>query len=75
MDLYSQQKETFALGELAAIAETALRTKALSPTADFSPAEAFAGLAKSIAEYRKTGALPQNVNIRFRIPAAARKPS
>lgn len=60
MDLYARQKEIMMIEELGEIAAAALKSKTLSPTADFSPAEAFAGLAKSIAEYSKTGTLPQN---------------
>jgi peptidoglycan/xylan/chitin deacetylase (PgdA/CDA1 family) len=58
--LYARQKGSVSAGELADIASDALRTKKLAPTDDFSPAEAFAALAKSIAAYGKNG-LPQSL--------------
>ena len=61
MPHYAQQKESVTAGELAAIAAGALRTKTLAPSADFSPAEALAGLARSVAEYGRSGTLPRNV--------------
>ena len=61
MPHYAQQKESVTAGELAAIAAGALRTKTLAPSADFSPAEALAGLARSVAEYGRSGTLRRNV--------------
>jgi peptidoglycan/xylan/chitin deacetylase (PgdA/CDA1 family) len=63
MPLYSRQKETLTGDELRDIAGRTLRTKTLAPTEDFSPAEAFAGLAKSVADYQKNGVIPQSVNV------------
>jgi len=58
MGHFSRQKETIAAAELGDMAAMALKTKTLSPSADFSPAEAFAGLAESIAVFHERGALP-----------------
>jgi peptidoglycan/xylan/chitin deacetylase (PgdA/CDA1 family) len=63
MPLYARQKESVTSDELGIIAANALRTKTLAPTADFSPAEAFAALTKSIAAYDKDGTLPQSVAV------------
>jgi peptidoglycan/xylan/chitin deacetylase (PgdA/CDA1 family) len=61
MPRFAGQKETLTGDKLEDIARKALKTKALTPTEDFSPAEALAGLARSVAEYGTSGALPQNV--------------
>jgi peptidoglycan/xylan/chitin deacetylase (PgdA/CDA1 family) len=61
MDVYSRQKETVTREELRDMANRVLREKTLSPTADFSPAEAFAGLAGAIAGSRKNGRLPPSL--------------
>jgi peptidoglycan/xylan/chitin deacetylase (PgdA/CDA1 family) len=58
MELYGRHQETITRGDLRGIAAAALETKALAPTADFSPAEAFAGLAGAVAAYGTTGRLP-----------------
>ena len=58
MDVYGRQKETVAREELRDIASRALREKTLSPTAEFSPAEAFAGMAGAIDGFRKDGRIP-----------------
>ena len=50
MDIYGGQKDTITRDELRGIARKTLELKALAPTADFSPAEAFAGLALSILD-------------------------
>jgi hypothetical protein len=63
VDLYSRQEEFMAAGELAAMASEALRTNALAPSERFSPAEAFAGLAKSIVAFAKPGKLPGSVKM------------
>ncbi len=58
MDVYGRQQETVTREELRDMANRALREKTLLPTGDFSPAEAFAGLAGAIAGFRKDGRLP-----------------
>jgi peptidoglycan/xylan/chitin deacetylase (PgdA/CDA1 family) len=58
---FAGQKETLTGDELRDIAGKTLKTKALAPTEGFSPAEALAGLARSLAEYERSGALPQNL--------------
>jgi peptidoglycan/xylan/chitin deacetylase (PgdA/CDA1 family) len=59
MDIYGAQKGTLTREELRAITAAALETRVLAPTEDFSPAEAFAGLALAIMGYRQGGGLPQ----------------
>ena len=61
MDIYSAQKGTLTLEELRGIAAGALKTRSLAPSEDFSPAEAFAGLARAIVGYRESGTLPRSV--------------
>jgi peptidoglycan/xylan/chitin deacetylase (PgdA/CDA1 family) len=61
MDVFGAQKETMSRDELRAIASAALTMKALAPTADFSPAEAFAGLARSIEGFRRARELPREL--------------
>ena len=61
MDVFGAQKETMTREELRVIAAAALRTNALAPTTDFSPAEAFSGLARAIAAYDRSGGLPPDV--------------
>ena len=61
MDVYGRQKETLSRDELRAIAAEALAAKALAPSEDFSPAEAFSGLARAIAAYGKDGKLPADL--------------
>jgi hypothetical protein len=61
MDVFGAQKETMTREELRAIAAAALDAKALAPTADFSPAEAFSGLARSIEGFRRTRELPKEM--------------
>ena len=51
MDIYGGQKDTMTRDELREIARKALDLKILAPTDDFSPAEAFAGLAGAIARF------------------------
>jgi peptidoglycan/xylan/chitin deacetylase (PgdA/CDA1 family) len=58
---FAGQKETLTGDELRDIAGKTLKTKTLAPTEDFSPAEALAGLARSLAEYERSGVLPQNL--------------
>jgi hypothetical protein len=61
MDLYSDQKESINREELRKIAERCLETKALSPSEDISPAEAFVGFVQSIIAYREGGSLPKAI--------------
>jgi len=61
MDIYGAQKESMAREELRAIAAAALETKALAPSADFSPAEALSGLARAIAGHEESGKLPESL--------------
>jgi hypothetical protein len=58
---FAGQKETLTGDELRGIAGRTLRTKTLASTEDFSPAEALAGLARSVAEFARSGSLPQNL--------------
>ena len=51
MDVYSPQREQMIVQDLRTIASAALKSRALAPTADLSPAEVFAGLALSIGAY------------------------
>lgn len=62
MDVYSRQKEIMTRNEIRAIAIEALEAKALAPSEDFSPAEAFAGLARAIVSYQENGALPRSMD-------------
>jgi len=59
MELYSQQQEFLTSAELREIAEVTLKKKMILPSESFSPAEAFAGFAKSINDYQDNGSLPQ----------------
>jgi peptidoglycan/xylan/chitin deacetylase (PgdA/CDA1 family) len=61
MDLYSYQKEFLAGAELREIAVDSLKKKTVVTSEYFSPAEAFAGFAKSIGEYQVHGSLPQKL--------------
>ncbi len=61
MEFYSGQKERMTREDLRAIAAGALKTRILAPTEDFSPAEAFAGLAQAIMDYQESGTLPLNL--------------
>jgi peptidoglycan/xylan/chitin deacetylase (PgdA/CDA1 family) len=61
VDLYSQQEESITAEELADMATAAVKTKTLAPSDKFSPAEAFAGLARSIVAFAKPGTLPRSV--------------
>jgi peptidoglycan/xylan/chitin deacetylase (PgdA/CDA1 family) len=58
MDVYGRQKEIITRDDLRAMARRALREQRLSPSDDFSPAEAFAGLAGAISAARRNTALP-----------------
>jgi hypothetical protein len=61
MKLYGRQKESMTGSELREIAESTLGAESIHPTQDFSPAEAFAGLARSIAARQETGTLPRDL--------------
>jgi len=61
MDVYGRQKEIMTREELREMAARALREKALSPADDFSPAEAFAGLAGAIAGSRTDERIPASL--------------
>jgi hypothetical protein len=61
MKVFGRQKETLTLDELRAIARRTLEGNVLAPSDDLSPAEAFAGLAGSIAAYRRDGRLPRSL--------------
>jgi hypothetical protein len=63
VDLYARQEEYVGADELAGMASDTLGTKALAPSERFSPAEAFAGLAKSIVAFAKPGILPSSVKM------------
>ncbi|MFZ2052929.1 MAG: hypothetical protein WAU81_01915 [Candidatus Aminicenantales bacterium] len=61
VDLYSYQKEQLSRKDLSEMAGNALRSQTLSSSEYFSPAEAFAGLARSTIHFQKTGSIPQNI--------------
>ena len=63
MALYSSQKEILTAQELRAIAENTLQKKTIVPSESFSPAEALAGLAKSITDYRNGGSLSEDLKV------------
>jgi hypothetical protein len=63
MGRFSGQKDTLTGAELDVLAAAALKTGALLPSEDFSPAEAFAGLAESIAAFETNGVLPGEVKV------------
>ena len=58
MDVFGRQKEIVTREELRDMARQALREKKLAPSPDFSPAEAFAGLAGAVAAARWSGKIP-----------------
>jgi hypothetical protein len=61
MDLYSHQKEQLTKKDLREMAGDALDRRTLSSSDYFSPAETFAGLARSIIHFQETGAVPENI--------------
>ena len=75
MTFYGNHKEEMTAAELADMAADALRTKTLAPSADFSPAEAFAGLAAAIAVYDETGRLPRSFEARHPLGPAEMPPA
>jgi peptidoglycan/xylan/chitin deacetylase (PgdA/CDA1 family) len=66
MTLYSRQKEVMTAGDLREMAESALDGGTILPGEYFSPAEAFAGLARSILAYRERGSLPGSLPVTIR---------
>ncbi|MDH4271887.1 MAG: hypothetical protein OEW18_07910 [Candidatus Aminicenantes bacterium] len=62
MDLYSYQKERLSQKDLSEMAADSLRDRKLSSSEDFSPAEAFAGLARSIVHFQANGTLPHEMD-------------
>ncbi len=75
MDFYGTQEETMTRGELRAIAAATLEAGALAPSEDFSPAEAFSGLARAIAGYRENGRLPRQIETTHPLGPMERPPS
>ncbi len=63
MKIYSRQKEQITRDELRKFARKTIELKAFVPSDDLSPAEAFAGLARAIAGYRKNGTLPEGLEV------------
>jgi hypothetical protein len=63
MNVYGGQKETMTRAELREIARKTLELGSLAPSGDFSPAEAFSGLARAIAGYRKNGTVPESLDV------------
>ena len=61
VDMYSGHVDYIGPLFLADMAEAALKTKSLAPLGEFSPAEAFSGLAWSICGIARTGVPPQSV--------------
>jgi peptidoglycan/xylan/chitin deacetylase (PgdA/CDA1 family) len=61
MDVYGHQKELMTKAELREIAENTIQNKTILGGEYFSPAEAFAGLAGAIFEYKNKGLLPQEI--------------
>jgi peptidoglycan/xylan/chitin deacetylase (PgdA/CDA1 family) len=61
MDLYVDQREFLTRDELVEVARRTLKGAALFMSEHLSPAEALAGLAESIEDYRREGRLPKTV--------------
>jgi hypothetical protein len=61
MNIYSLQKEELTKQDLKRMAGDALRNRKLSSSEYFSPAEAFAGLVKSILHYKETSSIPEAI--------------
>jgi len=61
MDVYGNQRENITRRDLRDMARRALQERALAPSDDFSPAEAFAGLAGSIAAAGRGDGLPDGL--------------
>ncbi len=63
MKLYGRQKEILTKDELAGMALASLEKGSLVPHEYFSPAEAFAGLARAILDFEEKGALPPSFDV------------
>jgi len=63
MNVYGGQKEAVTRAELREIAHKTLALRALAPSDDLSPAEAFAGLAQAIVGYQKNESLPERLGV------------
>jgi hypothetical protein len=61
MEVYGRQKEVITKDELREIASKVIESRAILGSEYFSPAEAFAGLAGAISEYRTKGSLPPEI--------------
>jgi peptidoglycan/xylan/chitin deacetylase (PgdA/CDA1 family) len=61
MEVYGSQKEFMTKEELREIAEKAIKDKAILGSEYFSPAEAFAALARAIVNYQAKGSLLQEM--------------
>ncbi|MBN2265486.1 MAG: hypothetical protein JW775_06705, partial [Candidatus Aminicenantes bacterium] len=61
MKVYARQKGTITREEMRDWARATLERGSLAPTADFSPAEAWAGLAGAIAGFGRDGKLPASL--------------
>jgi peptidoglycan/xylan/chitin deacetylase (PgdA/CDA1 family) len=68
VDVYSGQKEMITREDLRTIAAEALKTGGLAPRAGFSPAEAFAGLARAVSS---SAGSPRMTDVSGRNPALA----
>jgi hypothetical protein len=62
VDLYAHQKETLSQKDLSEMAKDALGSGRLSSSEYFSPAEAFAGLVRSIVHFQRNGSLPSKID-------------
>ncbi len=62
MDIYSSQKEPLPETDLSKMAAEALRSRRLSSSEYFSPAEAFSGFVRSIVHFQKNGSLPREMD-------------
>jgi hypothetical protein len=71
MGRYEGQKKTVTAAEMKAVAAEVLRTKALLPAADLSPAEILSALADALAYHRAEGVLPADLEIRHPLGPAA----
>jgi peptidoglycan/xylan/chitin deacetylase (PgdA/CDA1 family) len=61
MEVYGSQREFVTKDELREIAANTVRNKTICASEYFSPAEAFAGLARAIVDYQNRGSLPQKI--------------
>jgi hypothetical protein len=63
MRLYGAQKDVMTEAELGALAARVLERRALLPSEDFSPAEAFAGLAEALSMGEEKAVLPRTFRV------------